>query len=77
VLVEIEAVGVNYRDAYEIAAPGYGSSAPALVGVEGAGPVRDSGERVAWSAVPAAAWRGPALALSTKEQGSRRRTARS
>jgi NADPH:quinone reductase len=52
VLVEVEAVGVNYRDVYEIAASGYGSSAPAIVGVEGAGRVVDTGERVAWIGVP-------------------------
>ncbi len=52
VLVEVEAVGVNYRDVYEIAADGYGSSAPAIVGVEGAGRIRDSGQRVAWTGIP-------------------------
>jgi NADPH2:quinone reductase len=52
VLVKVEAVGVNYRDVYELATDGYGSSAPAIVGVEGAGRVADSGERVAWTGIP-------------------------
>jgi NADPH2:quinone reductase len=52
VLVEVEAVGVNYRDVYEIGTEGYGSSPPAIVGVEGAGRVRETGERVAWTGVP-------------------------
>ena len=52
VLVEVEAVGVNYRDVYEIGTEGYGSSPPALAGVEGAGRVRETGERVAWTGVP-------------------------
>jgi NADPH2:quinone reductase len=53
VLVEVEAVGVNYRDVYERKGGGYGQSPPAVLGVEGAGRVADSGERVAWVAVPA------------------------
>jgi NADPH2:quinone reductase len=52
VLVEVEAVGINYRDVYEREGDGYGSPPPAVIGVEGAGRVVDSGERVAWSAVP-------------------------
>jgi len=52
VLVEVEAVGVNYRDVYEREADGYGSSPPAVIGVEGAGRIADSGERVGWVAVP-------------------------
>jgi NADPH2:quinone reductase len=52
VLVEVEAVGVNYRDVYEREGGGYGQSPPAVIGVEGAGRVADSGERVAWVAVP-------------------------
>jgi NADPH:quinone reductase len=51
VLVEVEAVGVNYRDVYERRGAGYGSSAPAIIGVEGAGRIADSGERVAWAHV--------------------------
>lgn len=51
VLVEVEAVGVNYRDVYEIGTDGYGSSPPAIVGVEGAGRVCDTGERVAWNGI--------------------------
>ena len=52
VLVDVEAVGVNYRDVYEREGNGYGSRPPAIIGVEGAGTVRDSGQRVAWSDVP-------------------------
>jgi NADPH2:quinone reductase len=52
VLVRVEAVGINYRDVYEREGVGYGSPPPAVIGVEGAGTVLDSGERVAWVAVP-------------------------
>jgi NADPH2:quinone reductase len=51
VLVDVEAVGVNYRDVYERQGGGYGSPAPAIIGVEGAGRIHDTGERVAWSHV--------------------------
>jgi NADPH2:quinone reductase len=49
VLVDVEAIGVNYRDVYEREGGGYGSPAPAIIGVEGAGRVHDTGERVAWA----------------------------
>jgi NADPH2:quinone reductase len=52
VLVRVEAVGINYRDVYERQGGGYGSEPPAVIGVEGAGTIVDSGERVAWVAVP-------------------------
>lgn len=52
VLVDVEAIGVNYRDVYERRGGGYGSAPPAIIGVEGAGRIADTGERVAWSAVP-------------------------
>ncbi len=52
VLVEVAAVGVNYRDVYEREGNGYGSEPPAVIGVEGAGRIADTGERVAWVAVP-------------------------
>jgi NADPH2:quinone reductase len=52
VLVRVEAVGVNYRDVYEREGRAYGSKPPAVIGVEGAGTVVDSGERVAWVAAP-------------------------
>jgi NADPH2:quinone reductase len=52
VLVRVEAIGINYRDVYERNGQGYGSEPPAVIGVEGAGTVVDSGERVAWVAVP-------------------------
>jgi NADPH2:quinone reductase len=52
VRVDVEAVGVNYRDVYEREADGYGASPPAILGVEGAGRVAGTGEQVAWVAVP-------------------------
>jgi NADPH:quinone reductase len=52
VLVQVQAAGVNYRDVYEREGHGYGSKPPAIIGVEGAGTIIDSGERVAWSHVP-------------------------
>jgi NADPH:quinone reductase len=52
VIVSIDAVGINYRDVYEREGRGYGSRPPAIIGVEGAGTIADTGERVAWSAVP-------------------------
>jgi NADPH:quinone reductase len=50
VLVNVEAVGVNFRDVYERDGY-YGSKPPAILGAEGAG-TTESGERVAWSDVP-------------------------
>jgi NADPH:quinone reductase len=52
VLVDVEAVGINYRDVYERQGGGYGSEPPAIIGVEGAGKIRDTGEAVAWVGVP-------------------------
>ena len=52
VIVDVDAVGINYRDVYEREGRGYGSSPPAIIGVEGAGTIADTGERVAWTAVP-------------------------
>jgi NADPH:quinone reductase len=52
VLVDVEAVGVNYRDVYEREGRGYGAKPPAVIGVEGAGTVLDTGERVGWVNVP-------------------------
>jgi NADPH:quinone reductase len=52
VLVEVEAVGVNFRDVYERRGGGYGSEPPAIVGVEGAGTAVGTGERVAWTGIP-------------------------
>jgi NADPH2:quinone reductase len=51
VLIDVEAVGVNYRDVYEREGRGYGSEPPAVIGAEGAGTVVETGERVAWAAV--------------------------
>jgi NADPH:quinone reductase len=52
VLVDIAAVGVNYRDVYEREGS-YGGDLPAIIGVEGAGAVVGGGERIAWVAAPA------------------------
>jgi NADPH:quinone reductase len=52
VVVAVEAVGVNFRDVYEREGHGYGSPPPAVIGVEGAGAVEGTGERVAWINVP-------------------------
>jgi NADPH2:quinone reductase len=52
VLVNVEAVGVNYRDVYEREGRDYGSTPPATIGVEGAGTVAETGERVAWMDIP-------------------------
>jgi NADPH2:quinone reductase len=51
VVVEIDAVGVNFRDVYEREGGGYGSAPPAIIGVEGSGRTAD-GTRVAWVDVP-------------------------
>ncbi len=48
VLVQVQAVGVNYRDVYEREGRSYGSSPPAIIGAEGAGTVLDTGELVVW-----------------------------
>jgi NADPH2:quinone reductase len=50
VLVDVEAVGVNYRDVYEREREGYGTDAPGVLGAEAGGTTAD-GERVAWSRV--------------------------
>src|SRR5215831_7678897 len=52
VLVDVAAVGVNFRDVYEREGGGYGSPAPAIIGVEGSGMIAHTGERVAWIDVP-------------------------
>ena len=51
VLVNVDAIGVNYRDVYERNGGGYGSAPPAIIGVEGAGMIAGTGERVAWAHV--------------------------
>jgi NADPH2:quinone reductase len=50
-LVDVAAVGVNYRDVYEREGA-YGGDLPAIIGVEGAGKVVGTGERVAWVSAP-------------------------
>ena len=52
VLVDVEAVGVNYRDVYERTGAEADSGVPAIIGVEGAGTIAGTGERVAWSRIP-------------------------
>jgi NADPH2:quinone reductase len=53
VLVEVEAIGVNYRDVYEREGHSrYASTPPVIVGVEGAGAVAGTAERVAWVGAP-------------------------
>ena len=49
-LVDVTAIGVNYRDVYERAIPGYAGPLPRVIGVEGAGTV--GGDRVAWLDAP-------------------------
>jgi NADPH:quinone reductase len=51
VLVDVEAVGVNYRDVYERTREGYGVDPPAVIGAEAGGTTSD-GERLVWNAVP-------------------------
>jgi NADPH2:quinone reductase len=51
VLVDVEAIGVNYRDVYERERAGYGTDAPGILGAEAGGTTAD-GERVAWTRVP-------------------------
>jgi NADPH2:quinone reductase len=50
-LVDVAAVGVNFRDVYEREG-NYGGDLPAIIGAEGAGTVVGSGERVAWASAP-------------------------
>src|SRR5436189_6074 len=47
VLVDVEAVGINFRDVYEREGRDYGSRPPAIIGVEGAGTVVGTGAREA------------------------------
>src|SRR5437868_15474010 len=50
VLVDVEAIGVNFRDVYERERQGYGVDPPGVVGAEAGGTTAD-GERLVWSAV--------------------------
>jgi NADPH:quinone reductase len=50
-LVDVAAVGVNYRDVYEREGA-YGGELPRIIGAEGAGSVLGTGERVAWVSAP-------------------------
>jgi len=47
-LVDVEAIGVNYRDVYEREREGYGADAPAIIGTEAGGTAAD-GQRLAWA----------------------------
>jgi NADPH:quinone reductase len=76
VLVNVEAVGVNYRDVYEREGNGYGTPPPAIIGIEAAGTVAGTGERVAWVSVPASYAAGVAavydgIGASTFREGLR------
>jgi NADPH:quinone reductase len=51
-LVDVTAVGVNFRDVYEREGA-YGGELPAVIGAEGAGAVVGTSERVAWVSAPA------------------------
>jgi NADPH2:quinone reductase len=48
VLVDVEAIGVNYRDVYEREQEGYGADAPAVIGTEAGGTAAD-GTRLVWA----------------------------
>jgi NADPH:quinone reductase len=50
-LVDVEAVGVNFRDVYERQGS-YGGEPPYVAGAEGAGTVVGTGEHVAWKSAP-------------------------
>jgi NADPH:quinone reductase len=50
-LVDVAAVGVNFRDVYEREGR-YGGGLPAIIGAEGAGSVVGSRDRVAWVSAP-------------------------
>jgi NADPH:quinone reductase len=50
-LVDVAAVGVNFRDVYEREGR-YGGGLPAIIGAEGAGTVDGSRDRVAWVSAP-------------------------
>jgi NADPH2:quinone reductase len=69
VLIDVQAVGVNFRDVYEREGHGYGQKPPAIIGVEGAGVVAGTSERVAWIDVPhsyaelVAGWREKLVAI--------------
>lgn len=51
VLVNVEAVGVNFRDVYERTRESYGVDPPAVIGAEAGGTSAD-GERLVWNAIP-------------------------
>ena len=51
VVVDVEAVGVNYRDVYERTRERYGVDPPTVIGAEAGGTSSD-GERLVWNAVP-------------------------
>jgi NADPH2:quinone reductase len=51
VLVDVEAVGVNFRDVYERTREHYGVDPPAVIGAEAGGMTAD-GARLVWNAVP-------------------------
>ncbi|HEY6960589.1 MAG TPA: quinone oxidoreductase [Gaiellaceae bacterium] len=50
-LVDIEAIGVNYRDVYERERDDYGTAPPAIIGAEAGGIAADA-RRLVWSRIP-------------------------
>jgi NADPH2:quinone reductase len=52
VLVEVRAIGVNFRDVYEREGTQPAAALPTVIGAEGAGIVAGGGERVAWARLP-------------------------
>ncbi len=52
VLVEIQAIGINYRDVYEREGHPPAPRFPYVTGAEGAGTIAGTGERVAWARIP-------------------------
>src|SRR5437588_768558 len=51
-LARVRMIVTNIRDVYEREGLDYGQKPPAIVGVEGAGTVTQTGQRVAWIDVP-------------------------
>ncbi len=45
--LDVKAVGFNFRDVYERESHGHGQKPPAFIGVEGAGVVAGTADRVA------------------------------
>ena len=52
VIVEVRAIGINFRDVYDREGWPPATEVPLVLGTEGAGTVAGSGERVAWARLP-------------------------